>query len=274
MHDRAQAAWKVSIMSGDNEETRIVDDRRKLLTDAVDYGDGDIDAVMSILDSGCDVNITTSDGKFTALIHAACSNSPGAIRMAEFLIGRGADVNQMVMGRWNPVKMAATEGNPDMVRLLVAHGASMVDEKAEQPLIMMVSSYNETDTSKADRAGVIRLLSSLGLDVNEPGADISALAHAVRNEVTEQAEIINALIDCGADMEALIYGQTALEFAYVRGKAVAVETLLSRGAVISDRLNGGEPSIDDMISAERSRRSMLAESHDIGSGDKRKVFTL
>jgi ankyrin repeat protein len=81
---------------------------------------GNPEMISLLLDAGADVSRTNADGQ-TALMVIARTNK---IAAAELLIEAGADVNRAETWRGQtPLMWAAAQSQPEMIRLLMAHGA-------------------------------------------------------------------------------------------------------------------------------------------------------
>jgi hypothetical protein len=81
---------------------------------------GELDQVMKLVAQGHNVNHEARDGE-TPLSAAAQGKR---LEVAEFLLGRGADVNhKSSLGGDTPLMEAAKSGNVEMAKLLLEHGA-------------------------------------------------------------------------------------------------------------------------------------------------------
>lgn len=118
-------------------------------------GQGDVEAVSSLVAAGADVNaILRGDG--SPLIAAARGGRLEAVRL---LLDRSADPNLIVPGDGSPLIMAAREGHAAIVALLLDRGA-LVDQVApgdENALIQ---------ASGSGELAVVKLLVARGADVN------------------------------------------------------------------------------------------------------------
>lgn len=84
--------------------------------------DGDTARIDQLLKSGADVNERGGVNDWTALMHAVHKNQPAAVRA---LIAAGADVNAIAgsRGRDTALRLAESEGLPQIAAILRAHGA-------------------------------------------------------------------------------------------------------------------------------------------------------
>ena len=103
---------------------------------------GSLDAINLLLDSGADVNLPGSTGDnwdATPLQHAILQRQPAAVRL---LLDRGADLNRGAgPGSLAPLFLAASDTDPAILKLLLAHGAdpTVEDERGATPLARAVS---------------------------------------------------------------------------------------------------------------------------------------
>ena len=202
------------------------------------------------------VDVTTSSGRTALLIavHLGCS------RVASALIGAGANVNMVAMGKdgTTPLICAAEAGDLPIVKLLLKHGAevNLPDSSGLTPLIaaagyghprvasalinaaanvnMVTTGSNGTDAlayaASAGGLNMVKLLINHGANVNVRNADgqtpiVSAVYYG-------EIKTTIALIHAGADvMRADKFGLTPLDYA-CEGKnpSVLVPVLLKAGA--------------------------------------------
>lgn len=136
----------------------------------------------------------------------------GYREMAQFLIESGAPVDAIqsptVYGEATPLFFASRRGDPEMIRMLAAHGADVNarDECRNTPL---------TDCAGHADPETVRALLAVGANVNALGIyNLTALHQAAKSHRTETVRI---LLAAGAD--PIIrdqQGQTALDYATAR----------------------------------------------------------
>jgi ankyrin repeat protein len=147
----------------------------------------------------------------------------------------GNEVNRKDITGDVALSVAASNGNLDLVRLLVQHGA-IVDAGKEAdrrtPLI---------NASARGHSEVVRYLISRGADVNAKGGVITPLLAAFSgryssfNNPRDIEETIYVLLENGADINVqdeswMKTRQTPLMYAVMQGDAALVKVLLSKGA--------------------------------------------
>jgi uncharacterized protein len=176
------------------------------LTEAVKLGN--VELVRMLLDAGADPDSPNLDNQ-TALMLAS---TLGLLEIAELLIEEGADVNAVETFRGQTALMwAAAENHPDIVDLLLAHGAGAeVSRRAvhddwprqmtSEPRAQFRQTGGLTALLYATRSGCYRCAVAIveaGADVNQPNPDgITPLINALDNK---SFDIAMYLLDKGAN---------------------------------------------------------------------------
>jgi uncharacterized protein len=188
--------------------------------------------VRMLLDAGADPNKSNQDNQ-TALMLAS---TLGSLEIAKELIKRGARVNEVENFRGQTAVMwAAAQNHPDVVELLIAHGADVKrranhDDWPRQMTSEPRAQYRQTGGLTAllyaTRSGCYRCAVAIvkaGADVNQPNPDgITPLINALDNK---SFDIAMFLLDQGANPSAWdMNGRTPL---YV---AVDMNSFKGRGA--------------------------------------------
>ena len=146
--------------------------------------------LQGLLAEGVDTNVYYNKGQYPLVLAIEC----GRDTTARFLIEKAnADVLNSCRYAMTPLTLAATQGNEDIVRLLLDEGANvnMVNYYGITPLISAVWNGNEN---------IIRFLLDRGADVNRTDhwgytALMSAACRCRKGAV-------RLLLDKGADVEA------------------------------------------------------------------------
>lgn len=182
-------------------------------------GTGAADAVAMLLERGAaDVNAREASYGQTALMRAAARDNPEIVRL---LLAHGADIHARSTTYLLPVSL----GNPldD-----VGGGAVMVPQRGYTPLLF-AARHGHVDN--------VRLLLDAGADVNEAApTGESALVVA---SFSGQGRVAALLLDRGADPNDQGAGYTPLHTAVVRGDLDLVEALCARAADPNARLKEG-----------------------------------
>jgi len=183
-------------------------------------GDGDLDFVKMLVESGIDVNGVGARG-FTPLMSAANNEEPEVIK---YLLSKGADVNQSYQG-WTALIEAADEGSLECMKVLLNAGADVnyCEWGGGRTAITMAASEGFLQCFK--------LLQENGADINGVGASLPPLHMAAAEDKTH---IIKYLITQGVDINKKdIEGRTALMFAVAEGQEHAAKLLIQAGADVS-----------------------------------------
>jgi len=179
-------------------------------------GKGNYEITKLLLENGANVNVR-NDIDYTPL-HNAMGKAEKYVKTSELLIQHGADVNarggirvSSGPGKWKhtPLHLAAREGNLEIVKLLIEHGAKIEakDFNNATPLFMAV-------THK--RKEVVKYLLEKGANINVRGRLYSdhreyPIHRAIESRQDDMAEL---LVAYGADLNVKNQkGQTPLQLA-------------------------------------------------------------
>ena len=191
-----------------------------------------------LLEAGANPNVALIAGE-TPLMAAARTGKAG---VAELLVGKGANANARGPRGQTALMWAVAERHPDVVKVLV--GRSDVHARSDEWSEMMavpphgLPQYNKIiphgrDTAMlfAARVGDLesaKLLAASGANVNDADAwGVSATVLAAHGGFTE---LVEYLLDRGADPNAADAGFTAMHAAIMRRDARMVTALLAHGA--------------------------------------------
>lgn len=145
---------------------------------------GDVEKCRELLAGGAKLNV--SFRRHTPLVYAAYMGNP---EVCKLLIEAGADVNAKDNSEWTPVDAAVDRCDIEMLKLLVAAGASVADRN---DLLVQAAAIPD--------ANMCRELIAMGVPVqSKPGTD-SALHAAVQEY--DALDTVMVLIDAGADVNA------------------------------------------------------------------------
>jgi ankyrin repeat protein len=196
---------------------------------------GDAAKVKLLLTCGASVHAVAEAGR-TPLHMTAYYD--GSAEVARLLIAKGADVNARDKGGFSVLEVASQNNNLGVARLLLENNAAVntADMLGQTPLHMAAGSGSQS-------GDLVRLLLAHGAKVNAPCLDapmkvsngdirlgrLTPLHYAV----TANYEAVKALVDAGADVNALdIRNETPLSLAVATDHAdpKIVKLLLDRGA--------------------------------------------
>jgi len=136
---------------------------------AADNGHEQTAAVL--IRHGAEINQQDSEGN-TALTYACNSAQPWALRMVDYLLSKGADVNHLNLNGEAALMLAAAVGEERVVELLIHYGAvvDMQDAKGNSALM---------DASSAGRVPVVHALLRAGAQVElQNGEGLTAVRFA------------------------------------------------------------------------------------------------
>ena len=166
---------------------------------------GDVELVGMLLDAGANPNSANQDNQ-TALMLAS---NIGSLKIAQLLIKRGAKVNAVEGFRGQTALMWAADNHPDIVDLLIAHGADVKlratsddwpRQMTSEPRAQFRQTGGLTALLYATRSGCYRCAVAIvkaGADVNQPNPDgITPLINALDNR---SFDIAMFLLDKGAN---------------------------------------------------------------------------
>ncbi len=195
--------------------------------------------VRMLLQAGANPNLALVAGE-TPLMVASRS---GKDDVAELLVRSGANVNAHAARGQTALMWAAAQRHPEVVKVLLAHGADIRARSEVWSQMMAVPPhgmplYNRViphggDTALlfAARAGDVasaKQLVDAGADVNEADAwGVSATTMAAHAGF---ADVVELLLDRGANPNVTTPGFTALHAAIMRRHLGMVAALLSHGA--------------------------------------------
>lgn len=195
--------------------------------------------VKKLLDAGANPNAALLSGE-TPLMVAARS---GYSEVAELLLGKGANPNVHGTRGQTALMWAVSQKHPDVVKVLLAHGVNIQARSEVYNEVMAVPPhgylpYNkaiphggETALMFAARVGDLdsaKLLVAAGANVNDTDAwGVSATTLAAHSGF---GDVVQFLLEKGADPNAEGPGFTALHEAVMRRDEKMVAALLDHGA--------------------------------------------
>ncbi len=209
--------------------------------------------VRSLLEAGADPNAALLLGE-TVVMTAARSGNADVVGQ---LLTEGADPNADAARGQTALMWGAAQGHAAVVDVLLTYGADVhalsdvwIELRGTDPPQASHSDYQvwirqggNTPLMFAVRAGDLasaELLVAAGADVNvESAYGIGATALAAHSD---HADLVELLVENGANPNAVEGGYTALHAAVLRGNADAVRTLLAHGAEPNTPLLAASPT--------------------------------
>jgi len=200
---------------------------------------GSAPMVGRLLDAGANPNTALLAGE-TPVMVASRSGYPAVV---EQLIGKGANVNARGARGQTALMWAVAQHHADCVKVLLAHGADIRVRSDVWSEVMAVPPHGYLEYNRAiphggntalmfaARAGDLasaRLLVAAGAAVNDTDAwGVSATTLAAHSGY---AELVEFLLERGADANASAAGFSALHAAILRRDETMVRALLLHGA--------------------------------------------
>ena len=213
---------------------------------------GDSFAVLTLLNTGIDINKKNKDG-WTALHIAASKNR---LEIVELLIENGAEVDSkgdpstvfIWQGGFTPLHYATVNGHKDIVELLINRGAQVnaktdngftprdwAIKRSHTHIADLLKTYGgktssiHTHVRDGDLAGVQAYLDS-GVDINARDENGSTPLHIA--SLNGQEQVVELLINRGAEVNATseIGGWTPLHMAASKNHIQVVSFLIKKGA--------------------------------------------
>ena len=195
--------------------------------------------VRRLLAAGADPNAKLLLGE-TAMMAAARTGNPDVVQQ---LLARGASVNARAARGQTALMWAVAQQHPEVVKVLLASGADVHARSDTWSQMMAVSPHGHPDYNRsiphggntplmfAARVGDLesaRLLLAAGANVNDEDAwGVSVLVLAAHSGFRD---VVQLLLDKGADPNSSKAGFTALHEAIMRRDEALVRTLLAGGA--------------------------------------------
>ena len=218
-----------AVQTAANDEPKTnVEDLKKWLAQGADpnaeLGNAvianDVERVTYLVDHGADASARDGDG-YTALGNAVRF---GYTPIATLLLERKADPNATDLSGWTPLMYAAWTDNPDVVRLLLAHGARH-DLTKEASGLTPLAIAAQNGKSKAAAA-----LIEAGADVNHP-VGLGSYTPLMLAVASGSSDIAKALVQKGANVNAKNPGGvTALMIAAAGNGTDMAALLMKAGA--------------------------------------------
>ena len=195
--------------------------------------------VRRLLTAGANPNLALIAGETPVMVAARS----GSVDVVEQLLAKGANVNAHGPRAQTALMWAVAQRHPAVVKVLLAHGADVHARSDEWGYVQAVPPHGRLEYNRsiphgrdtalmfAARVGDLesaRLLVAAGANVNDADAwGVSALVLAAHSGF---GELVEFLLDKGADANSSAAGFTALHEAIMRRDEKTVMALLAHGA--------------------------------------------
>ena len=212
---------------------------------------GNAAIVRKLLDAGANPNSALLKGE-TPLMAAARSGYP---QIVEQLVSKAANINARGPRGQTALMWAVAQKHPDVVRVLIDSGADIKARSDVWSQVMAVPPHGSLEYNRsiphggdtalmfASRVGDLasaKLLVAAGADVNDQDAwGVSATVLAAHSGY---AELVEFLLDKGADPNRAEAGFSALHIAIMRRDGRMIRALLARGADVNAPLRTWTPT--------------------------------
>ena len=195
--------------------------------------------VRLLLEAGAKPDAALQSGE-TPLMVAARSGYPSVV---EQLAAKGANVNARASRGQTALMWAVAQKHPEVVKVLLAHGADLQARSTTWSEVMAVPPHgfleynraiphgNDSALLFAARVGDLasaKLLVAGGASVND--TDASGISATTLAAFSGNGDVVEYLLDQGADASAGGAGFTALHAAILHREEKAVRALLDHGA--------------------------------------------
>ena len=212
---------------------------------------GSASMVRSLLEAGADPNAALLSGE-APVMTAARTGGP---RVVEQLLAAGADPNVSATRGQTALMWAASQGHSDVVGVLLEYGADVHARSESWTQVMAVSPHSapanqqaiphggNTALTFAARVGDLasaRTLVNAGADVDD--TDARGVSTTVLAAHSGFADLVEFLLDEGADPNAAEAGFPALHVAIMRRDEDLGRLLLAHGADPNARISNWTPS--------------------------------
>jgi ankyrin repeat protein len=227
------------------------DDRTPLFS-IVSNERADPESVAAFIDAGAEVRKT--DGNLATPLHFATQRS-----FAELLFDHGADLFARDAHGITPLHAACRDGHLGVVEFLISKGADLNDVVTEArwtPLLFAVFENEYGDSSK--RLQVVKSLITNGANVRTATTDGRTALHGASRR--SEAELVLYLLEKDADIFAVTAdGETALHFACRNGypnshaSSLVAEVLVDHGADLEAKDNSGATPLFSYVAHHHKR---------------------
>ena len=195
--------------------------------------DGTYEEIEKSINSGININAVDMGG-YDALSNAARYNKD--VKVMKLLLKNGASINHNGNDGSTPLMFAASDNSLEAVKFLLEAGADIKAARDDGITALM-------GAAKKNTSEVVKFLLKAGANVNIKDTNgMTPLLYAAMNN--PDPEVINALIDAGADDTKSNNGDNAFILAARWNVPEVVEILIKAGANMTTINNYGKSAFD------------------------------
>ncbi|MCX5644112.1 MAG: ankyrin repeat domain-containing protein [Phycisphaerae bacterium] len=193
-------------------------------------------------------NIDARDGDGSTLLRIAIRHEN--VNAFRLLIRKGADVNAQDRHGWTVLKWAIMDGSMDMIELLISNGADINEKKDKDGWTLVDFAVWNC------RKDAVHLLVTRG---NYPDTIHTA---ACRGDLTQ----VKRYIEDGTDVNTKDgIGRTALHWAVFADTTEVADFLITKGADVNAKANGGIRPLDLAIHSQHMVEFLISRGADVNS---------
>lgn len=185
---------------------------------------GDLNKVKTLIKADSTLLDSKDDIGFTPLARACMAKQ---LKVANFLIDKGANVNAKAQNGFTPFLLACNGPNQDfdLIQHCIAHGADInLQTYSGQSALQLSSSFGDLK--------IIKLLIDHGADLNARDESLGTVLHKAINFRQEKAARL--LIESGAKLnQEFSYGNMEIHLAALSGSADLIRILIEHGADVN-----------------------------------------
>ncbi|KAJ2953624.1 hypothetical protein O0L34_g1228 [Tuta absoluta] len=206
--------------------TNGIDQQDAFMRTALHYAaeQGHTAVVKLLIDAGCKVDITASDG--LTPLHVAVIRDYGEI--VSMLLEAGSNANYKTHEKMTPLHFAASRGYLDLVKILVKHGANLEARDTSDRTALYLAAGR-------GHAAVVQFLVTSGANVN--GEEIHGYTPLCEAVWQKFADVVKILLTSGA---RITHSHKLLHNAIIQRQVEIVQMLANNGGGINLHNDNGD----------------------------------